>query len=190
MRYLALGDSMSIDLYTGVTGGGAASQLAKRLGASDFVNLTRDGQLTHGVLRDLARARPQPPDIVTLTIGGNDFLGGEVGENILRNIDVIATGLAKLNARIIMNTVYDPTDGDDHLAAEIGLAPQQRVDFRLLNDGITAICKKANFVLCDLEVLFRGHGIGARESWIVMGIEPNLRGATAIAEAWHALLAP
>ena len=46
MRYLALGDSMSIDDYTGVRGGGAASQLAKLIRASEFIDLTRDGQIT------------------------------------------------------------------------------------------------------------------------------------------------
>jgi hypothetical protein len=40
--YLALGDSISIDDYTGVRGGGAVSQLARKLGV-DLVDLTRDG---------------------------------------------------------------------------------------------------------------------------------------------------
>src|SRR6478672_1456416 len=46
--YLALGDSISIDDYTGVHGGGAVSQLAHRLGA-ELVDRTRDGNTTHGV---------------------------------------------------------------------------------------------------------------------------------------------
>ena len=54
--YLALGDSISIDDYTGVRGGGAASQLARKLGL-DLVDLTRDGNTAHGVLADLAGAR-------------------------------------------------------------------------------------------------------------------------------------
>jgi lysophospholipase L1-like esterase len=179
---------MSIDDYTGVRGGGAASQLARKLGASEFIDLTRDGQVTYGVMRDLARKYPSPPDIITLTIGGNDFLGGDAPELIVANIREIGSGLAALGAKVIMNTVYDPTDGDDGLAAELGLAPQQRADFRVLNDGIREVAAKHAYILCDLESLFRGHGIGAAESWIVMGIEPNHGGATAIAEAWHGLL--
>jgi hypothetical protein len=54
--YLALGDSISIDDYTGVPGGGAPSQLARKLGV-ELVDLTRDGNTTEGVLGDLARAR-------------------------------------------------------------------------------------------------------------------------------------
>src|SRR6266487_3706303 len=74
--YLALGDSISIDDYTGVHGGGAASQLARKLGL-ELVDLTRDGNTTQGVLADLAAA-PVAADIVTLTAGGNDLLGGDL----------------------------------------------------------------------------------------------------------------
>jgi len=49
---------MSIDYYTGVDGG-AASQLARKLGL-EFVDLTRDGNTTQGVSRtSLGRRRPR-----------------------------------------------------------------------------------------------------------------------------------
>ncbi len=70
--YVALGDSISIDDYTGVRGGGAASHLARKLGL-DLVDLTRDGNTAHGVLADLAGA-PASAAVVTLTAGGNDLL--------------------------------------------------------------------------------------------------------------------
>jgi hypothetical protein len=47
--YLSLGDSISIDDYTGVRGGGPPSQLARKLGV-ELIDLTRDGNTTHGVL--------------------------------------------------------------------------------------------------------------------------------------------
>ncbi len=50
MNYLALGDSISIDTYTGQADGGAASQFAKLIGTTEFQNLTRDGRTTAGVL--------------------------------------------------------------------------------------------------------------------------------------------
>src|SRR5438270_8884375 len=74
MRYLALGDSISVDDYTGVPGGGAASQLAKLLEVSAFQNLTHDGYTTDRVLDSLQRVE-STPDLITLTVGGNDFLG-------------------------------------------------------------------------------------------------------------------
>ena len=111
--YLALGDSISIDDYTGVHGGGAVSQLAHRLG-TELVDLTRDGNTTHGVLADLARA-PAAADVVTLTAGGNDLLAGELPRAILRRLDQIAQRIQPLGARVVINTVYDPSDGDNDL---------------------------------------------------------------------------
>lgn len=190
MRYLALGDSISIDDYTGVAGGGAVNQLAKRLKVENLLDLTLDGQITHGVLRDLAREFPAPPSLVTLTIGGNDFLQGSTVRQIVRNIELISQKIAAFSgAKVIMNTIYDPTDGDDALAASIGLSPSQRREFLALNSAIKTIAAGHGFLLCDLEKLFHGHGMAAAsEPWIVLGIEPNLAGATAIADAWHNLL--
>src|SRR5205085_8181948 len=73
MVYLALGDSISIDDYTGVPGGGAASQFARLVRADKVQDLTYDGCTTTGVLEALAGVSIRP-DVVTLTAGGNDFL--------------------------------------------------------------------------------------------------------------------
>jgi GDSL-like Lipase/Acylhydrolase family len=112
--YLALGDSISIDDYTGVRGGGAASQFALKLDL-ELVDLTRDGNTTQGVLADLAGA-PASADVVTLTAGGNDLLGGDSPRAILRRLRQIADRLQPLGARVIVNTVYDPSDGDNDVA--------------------------------------------------------------------------
>jgi len=82
--YLALGDSISIDDYTGVHGGGAPSQLARKLGL-ELIDLTRDGNTTDGVLADLAAA-PAAAEVVTITAGGNDLLGGDLPRAILRRL--------------------------------------------------------------------------------------------------------
>jgi hypothetical protein len=74
--YLALDDSISVDEYTGLCGGGAPSQLARRLGL-ELVDLTCDGNTTRGVLDDLARA-PAAADVETVTAGANDLLGGDL----------------------------------------------------------------------------------------------------------------
>src|SRR6266511_1313502 len=111
--YLALGDSISIDDYTGVRGGGAASQLAHKLGL-DLVDLTRDGNTTRGVIADLAQASAAA-DVVTLTAGGNDLLGGDLHRAILHRLHQIAARTQPFGARVIVNTVYDPSDGDNDL---------------------------------------------------------------------------
>jgi hypothetical protein len=41
------------------------------------------------------------------------------------------------------------------------------------------------FLLADLERLFHGHGTASNEPWFVQVIEPNLAGATAVAEHWY-----
>jgi lysophospholipase L1-like esterase len=191
--YVALGDSISIDDYTGVAGGGAAAQLARRLGAR-LVDLTRDGNTTQGALADIARA-PAAADVVTLTAGGNDLLAGERPRAILRRLEAIAGRLERLGGRVILNTVYDPSDGDDAVGRrELSLSRLQakvlRRRFNALNSGIARLAGGRGMLLSDLERLFHGHGVASHDPWLVQVIEPNLAGATAIAEHWHALLAP
>lgn len=189
--YLALGDSISIDDYTGVRGGGAASQLARKLGV-DLVDLTRDGNTTHGVLADLAAA-PVAADVVTLTAGGNDLLLGAVPRAILRRLHQIARRIEPLGARVIVNTVYDPSDGDDDVGRrELRLSRLATIVLRrrlnAVNDGIGRLAGEHRLLLGDLERLFHGHGVASDEPWLVEVIEPNLAGATAIAEHWYELL--
>jgi lysophospholipase L1-like esterase len=189
--YLAVGDSMSIDAYTGVDGGGAASQLARKL-RLELVDLTVDGNTTHGVLADLARA-PAAADVVTLTAGGNDLLGGGLPGAILRRLDQIAQRLEPLGARVVVSTIYDPSDGDDELGRrELGLSRLATIELRqrldALNRGIVELAAEHGFLLADIERLFHGHGVASDDSWYVQVIEPNLAGATAIAEHWYTLL--
>ncbi len=190
LNYAALGDSISIDAYTSVAGGGAASQLARMLGArgAAFQNLTRDGNVSSAALIDLERIQ-EAPDVVTLTIGGNDFLLGRPAVEIVGTIRAIAGRLAELGGTVIMNTVYDPTDGDDRLGAQLGLGPEQRREYERMNQGIREIARERGFLLSDLQRLFQGSGIAAPNPWICCQIEPNLLGATATAAHWMGLLA-
>jgi lysophospholipase L1-like esterase len=189
--YVAVGDSMSMDDYTGVDGGGAASQLARKLGF-EFVDLTVDGNTTQGVLADLSRA-PAAADVVTLTAGGNDLLGGDLPDATLDRLHRIAQRLEALGARVVVSTLYDPSDGDDEVGRrELGLPPpaiselRQRLD--AVNRGIVELAAEHGFLLADIERLFHGHGVASDDAWYVQVIEPNLAGATAIAEHWYELL--
>src|SRR5207247_10139759 len=104
-----------------VRGAGAQPQLARQLGA-DLVALTRDGNTTQGVLADLARA-PAAAEFVTLTAGGNDLLLGSLPRAILRRLHQIAQRIQPLGARVVVNTVYDPSDGDNDVGRrELGLS--------------------------------------------------------------------
>jgi lysophospholipase L1-like esterase len=189
--YLALGDGISIDDYTGVHGGGAPSQLARKLDL-ELVDLTRDGNTTQGVLADIARA-PAAADVVTLTAGGNDLLLGDPPHVILRRLHQIAQRIQPLGARVVVNTVYDPSDGDNDVGRrELGLSRLTTIELRRrlnkVNRGIAQLAQARGFLLADLERLFHGHGLASNDPWFVQVIEPNLAGATAIAEHWCELL--
>ena len=189
--YVALGDSISIDDYTGVCGGGAASQLARKLGL-DLVDLTLDGNTTQGVLADLVRA-PAAADVVTLTAGGNDLLGGVLPRAILRRLHQIGERIQPLGARVVINTIYDPSDGSNDVGRrELGLSWLATIELRrrlnAVNRGIAQLAAERGFLLADLERLFHGHGLASNEPWFVQVIESNLAGATATAEHWYELL--
>jgi lysophospholipase L1-like esterase len=189
--YLAFGDSMSIDDYTGVHGGGAVSQLARKL-RLELLDLTADGNTTHDVLEDLAHA-PAAADVVTLTAGGNDLLGGDLPAAILLRLQQIAERLTPLGARVVVNTIYDPSDGDDELGRrELGLSRLEMIELRqhlnAVNRGIAELAAEHGFLLADIERLFHGHGVASDDTWYFQVIEPNFAGATAIAENWWGLL--
>src|SRR2546427_220232 len=68
------------------------------------------------------------------------------------------------------------------------LARQVGLHLGDLTRGFENLAPERAFLLADLERLFRGHGITSNEPWFVQVIEPNLAGASAIAEHWHELL--
>jgi hypothetical protein len=105
----------------------------------------------------------------------------------------IARGILPLGARVVINTIYDPSDGDNDLGpVELGLSRLATLELRrrlnAVNRGIKQLADEHGFLLADLELLFHGHGLRSQEPWFVQVIEPNLAGATAIAEHWHELL--
>src|SRR3954466_11706954 len=127
---------MSIDAYAGGAGRGAASLLHRNRDV-DFPagvgralhtrgytlrNLTRDGATSAGVLRDQLPLLDARPDLVTLTVGGNDLMGA-YGDAVAAQVtistvaDVAAQVLGRVRALagpqvpVVVTTVYDPSDG-------------------------------------------------------------------------------
>jgi len=198
VRYLALGDSTSIDKYTGVQSGGAVSQFSSLINADEVQDLTHDGFTTDAVIESLARVRIHP-DIITLTVGGNDLLqrpSWNVDRNSLEDPDTQETlnklryiflELYEYRCKVIVNTIHDPTDGNETLMQQLGMSVQFRSAYEEINQEIRQMGQIHGFLLSDLQQLFVGHGINSTDTWVTMEIEPNFAGATAIAKRWHEL---
>ncbi len=150
--YVALGDSISIDDYSGGPGRGGASllfanrdddfpewrgrDLTSTAPGTAFALLATDGATTRTLLEgQLARlaALPFPPGLATVTIGGNDLLGAYGDTAAARAVvsrvsAALDRALAAVGAvlapggRVVVGTVYDPSDGTGD-AERLGLPP-------------------------------------------------------------------
>jgi lysophospholipase L1-like esterase len=150
--YVALGDSISIDVYAGGPGRGGASLLARNRDDDfpdwrghdlattrpelGFALLATDGGTTASLLDAQlphVESSGAVPRVVTLTVGGNDVLSayGDTGE-ALEIVGVVRArvgqALDRLRALvaprdpIVLGTVYDPSDGTGE-AWRVGLPP-------------------------------------------------------------------
>jgi lysophospholipase L1-like esterase len=233
VHYAALGDSISIDDYAGGPGrGGAALLFANRdddfpewrgrdlrsvCPDAAFTLLATDGATTRTLLdAQLPRlaALREHPTLVTLTIGGNDLLGaygdtaaarrviGRVTAALARALPEIA-GLLAPSGRIVVGTVYDPSDGTGD-AVRLGLPPwpDAVAVIEELNDGLRAVASGHGAVVAEIARHFRGHGLLAgdptrrearpadRDLWFCNLIEPNAWGAGGVREAFWAAVGP
>jgi lysophospholipase L1-like esterase len=217
VAYYALGDSISIDDYAGGPGLGAASLLADDFGI-DLTLLARDGATSHDVVRFQLDKIEGRPSLITLTMGGNDLLtslfspagAGSVPDRdaALRTVEQVATNyavampaLVATGARVVVSTVYDPTDGTGDLSW-VGLPPWEGglEVLASLNAAIRDAAAGHGAAVADLHAAFLGHGAKAgditaadprpdnRDLWLCSHIEPNAWGARAVRDAWRAAL--
>jgi lysophospholipase L1-like esterase len=217
--YVALGDSMSIDDYAGGAGRGAASLLYRNrdtdfpdwsgrdLATAGFTAqiLARDG--VTAVLQDQLPLISRPPDVVTLTMGGNDLLAAygssaaasaaigrvtTIGEQILTRLNAVGCG------QIVVSSVYDPSDGTGELAGA-GLLPpwpDGPALVQALNAALTGLAGRHGAVVADVHGRFLSHGAAAgdpsqgrarpasQDLWYCNMIEPNAWGAHQIRCTW------
>jgi lysophospholipase L1-like esterase len=169
--YLALGDSMSIDAYTGVTGGGAVSQFFRYLGSNWSVDdRTCDGCRIRGV------PLMGHGDLITLTVGGNDLLWNRdayVREGI-DDFQRAHAGLLKHIRRVnpdalfIVGDIYEP---------DLPLSDVELRGLAAANGAISINCTSVGARLAPIHDVFHGR----TDKYLCLGIEPTLAGATAIA---------
>jgi lysophospholipase L1-like esterase len=242
--YVALGDSMSIDAYAGGPGRGAASLLYRNLYADfpewdgkdlistarpcRFVNLTMDGATAATVrYAQLPRLRETGarlagdvrPDLITLTVGGNDLLQTFGSDDAARAAlhalredgGVILSELRRIgapgrtspaNAPLLIGTIYDPSDGTGD-TARLGILPWPgALDWiARFNEALRALAAEHGGLVADIHGHFLGHGLRAgdpaqwdarpanRDLWYCGTIEPNAWGASAIRGVFYETLA-
>ncbi|MGY1602165.1 SGNH/GDSL hydrolase family protein [Geodermatophilus sp. SYSU D00815] len=229
--YVALGDSISIDDYAGGPGRGGAALLHRNRDddfpdwrgrdlvsadpAASFDLLATDGATTATVLeRQLPRlgALGERPDLVTLTVGGNDLLAAygdtraarAVVRRVRADVDrVLGTVTARLapGGRVLLGTVYDPSDGTGD-TARLGLPPWPDgvAVIGELNEALRGVAAAHGAAVAEIAEEFAGHGLragdparpdprpGSRELWFCSVIEPNAWGAGGVRAAfWRAL---
>jgi lysophospholipase L1-like esterase len=229
--YVALGDSISIDDYAGATGCGGASlvyvnrdddfpqwrgrDLASSHPDASFALLATDGA-TVETLVDVQLPRLASlglePTLVTLTIGGNDIMSaygdsraarGAIDEvvGVLARVLTELGGLLAAAGRVVVGTVYDPSDGTGD-ADRLGLAPWPDAVAVIaeLNGMLRRVASAHGAAVAEIEQRFHGHGVLAgdpsqaqprpaeRDLWFCHVIEPNAWGANGVREAfWSAL---
>jgi len=225
--YVALGDSISIDDYAGGPGRGGASLLARNrdddfpawrghdLADLPFHLFATDGATSQTLLDHqlprLERSKVSP-SVVTVTIGGNDVLGwyGDTA-GALRAADIAVAktdeALDRLrrlvlpDARIVLGTVYDPSDGTAD-AGSVGLPPWPQVVEVIshLNAALRRLAEQHGAAVAEIHQKFFGHGLATgnpaqtearptdRNLWYCNVIEPNAWGASGVRAAfWEAL---
>ncbi|MGK5683493.1 GDSL-type esterase/lipase family protein [Actinoplanes sp. URMC 104] len=186
LLYVALGDSMSIDVYAGGAGRGAASLLHRNRDADfpdwagrdlashgyDKLDLTADGATTVSVLERQLPRLDRRADLVTISIGGNDLMGAYGDASAARAVirAVADRGeriLGRLTAggeapRIVVTTVYDPSDGTGAVPGHVLPPwPDGPRAVSALNEALTALAGRHGARVADVHARFLGHGAHA-----------------------------
>jgi lysophospholipase L1-like esterase len=222
--YLALGDSVpsGAEVPDGV---GYPGRLGQRLADASgrpirLVNRAQSGERSAGVLASqLGDVRAIQPELVTLTVGANDFLVPayecasatlddrhdtscqgqsllQAGPGFERNLRAILRQLVnETGATIVVTTYYNPFPRDSRCAP--GLTD---LSLRLLNGIIADVAAEFGDreVVVDLAPVFKGHEGREPTGWFSPGlgrlactaIHPNADGHEAIARTIWSALAP
>lgn len=218
-RYVGLGDSISIDEYAGGSGWGAISLFyrnkddiypewkAKDLRSTypgiAFHSLASDGATCSIVLEEQLPGLPPGDDdstIVTLTVGGNDFLSSVIfgGGINCGAVDVFRSNLKEIletlrerysKCLLILGTIYDPTDGIGDLSTPGVDIEEAYALFHAFNEAILDMGESYGAHIADIRSHFLGHGTHHGDPtnphycpddpsyWYVQQIEPSARGA-------------
>ena len=163
-----------------------------------FTNLSTDGATTYEVLGLQLPHMPSSHEeaIVTITAGGNDMLmnlgvrdppAGLVEGMIERITRIVAIVKERLPAgRVLIGTVYDPSDGTNVLDGE--RFDREAQWLARYNEAVRALADGRRVILADIHRHFFGHGMSAQpmDRWYWSGLifEPGARGASEVRRLW------
>lgn len=224
LTYLALGDSVpsGTDLPDGL---GYPTRLGQQIADASgrtirLLNRSRSGEQSSGVLANqLAELREIQPELVTVTVGANDFLvpGIECASAATdRNPDTQCSGTSLLRAvptfernfRTILNRLVNETGATIVVTTYFNPFPRGSrcapattdAALRYLNRTIMDVAGEFGDrnVVVDIAPIFKGHEGREPSGWFSPGssgfkcadIHPNAAGHDAIAEAILDALAP
>jgi hypothetical protein len=160
--------------------------LASR-GPARLEQRARDGATVEDLPAQALKRAPEGPAIALVTVGGNDLLGGLIadrGPGIAAFARALDRFLAALPVRtVFVGNVYDPTFGNDAMNFT-GISPATaRANHRRINEAIADTAGRHGRL-----VGLHAHFLTGDPSWLVMTIEPSLRGASEIRRCFLAAI--
>lgn len=188
-RVVAMGDSITLGVGDGTApgiGSGWAAHVAHALGASSFTNLAANGTRARSLgLSQLPTGLMERPDIVLLTVGGNDVLRGDFSpEEITARVADAITRLRRPGREIVMIGL-DRIAAFDLLGRHVSEVMARRVG--QANGAVGMALAGTDVHWIDGAEVFARLGDSA---WHIDRIHPSPAGHRALAEAALQVLSP
>jgi lysophospholipase L1-like esterase len=186
---VAMGDSITVGVGDSVGadaphGAGWAGHLATLLGASTYLNLSRNGaRARHLVTEQLAPALAAGPAVAAVLVGGNDVLRSDFSaRDVARDLSTTVTALRGAGATVLLARL--PSIGLFELApGRVRRVMRARVD--AVNQVVDAVAARAaglggHVVVLDFAGAVRAHGPSA---WHIDRVHPSPAGHRQLAVA-------
>ena len=181
-RVVAMGDSITLgigDATVAGVGPGWAAHVAHAIGASRYTNLAENGTRARGLgLSPLPTGLMQRPDVVLLTVGGNDVLRGDFSPPEIT--ERVADALARLRrpGREIVMISLDRIAAFDLLGRRVAAVMARRVG--QANGALGMAVAGTDVHWINGAAVFAHLGEAA---WHIDRIHPSPAGHRALAEA-------
>lgn len=179
---VAMGDSITTgvgDVAQEASARGWAAHVAWALGAKHFVNLARNGTRAREVLSSqVTAARSHAPDLVLLTVGGNDVLRGDFSAREVEiHMDRVMQQISAPGTVVVLTTL--PRIGlFDVAPVAVSSVMAQRI--QAVNLAITAVARRHRAVMIDGAHILQSTG---HRGWHIDRVHPSATGHRQLAHA-------